>query len=60
MVELMLDDLLGLDKVVSVSGVGEGETPICWEMEGGGRISPVALMSVVGEIGAGVLNSNAR
>lgn len=32
----------------------------CCDMEGGGRISPVTLISVVGETGAGVLNSNAR
>ena len=32
----------------------------CWDMEVEDKISPFALISVVGEIGAGVLNSKAR
>lgn len=32
----------------------------CWDIDVEDRISPLALMSVVGEIGAGVLNSKAR
>ena len=54
----MSDKELWLWWVVSVLGINEG--PDCCDIEGGGRISPIALISVVGETGAGVLNSNAR
>ena len=40
--------------------VGVEELLICCDIEEEGKISPCALMSVVGEIGAGVLNSKAR
>ena len=53
----MVELILGRESAVSESGVGG--TLSCWEMEDDGRISPVVLISVVGEIGAGVLNSNA-
>ena len=56
MVELMLGVLfsVGLDCTVET-----GEVSSCCDIEDEGSISPVTLMSVVGEMGAGVLNSNA-
>ena len=42
------------------SNVGVGVAPSFCDIDEGGNISPFALISVVGDIGAGALNSKAR